>query len=54
MEDIKIEWDDNDPIFNNNNLEKSKRVFYWYEKQYDAVTAILRNIFEISVEFYFS
>ena len=50
MENIEIKWDDDDPIFNNINLEKSKQVFYWYEQQYDAVTAIFRNIFEVSAE----
>ena len=50
MENIEIKWDDDDPIFNNINLEKSKQVFYWYEQQYDAVTAIFRNMFEVSVE----
>lgn len=50
MENIDIKWDDDDPIFNNINLEKSKQVFYWYEQQYDAITAIFRNMFEISAE----
>lgn len=44
MENIHTEWD------NEANLEKSKLVFYWYEKQYDAVAAVLRNMFEASVE----
>jgi len=50
MEDIKIEWGNDDPIFNDANLEKSKQVFYWYEKQYDAIAAIFRNMFEVSAE----
>lgn len=42
--------DREEDIYTAENLKKSKRVFFWAEKQFEASSAIMRNMFEASVE----